>query len=49
MELITKETAVKKEWLTPSIEEINQDIIKADGTFADDPNFDLRTGSNGPI
>lgn len=41
------ETTTKKEWLAPQIEEINQEVIKADGTFADDPNFDSRTGSSG--
>ena len=41
------ETTTKKEWLAPQIEEINQEVIKQDGTFADDPNFDCRTGSSG--
>lgn len=39
------ETTTKKVWMTPLVEEINQEVIKAEGTFADDPNFDLRTGS----
>ena len=39
------ETTTKKEWLAPQIEVINPEIIKAEGTFADDPNFAESSGS----
>jgi hypothetical protein len=43
------EILVKKEWQAPVVEEIKTEVIRQEGTFADDPNFDLRTGSSGTV
>ena len=42
------EILVKKEWQSPVVEEIKTEVIRQEGTFADDPNFSERTGSIPP-